>query len=408
MRIRQYEQIFQYQWFLTQLLHDRPMASPIETLFKTQFNLPTLWVKAPGRINLIGEHTDYNEGWVLPAAIDKSITLAFAPNNSSTVRIHALDRSDSFNYSLSTPPPSPSGWRKYIVGMTNAFLQPGQGFNCVFGGDLPIGAGMSSSSALCCGLAFGFNQLFQLGYDKRALTPLVQRAESECSGVNGGIMDQFSILLGQSGKAILLDCRDLSTTFLPLILDNLRLLLCNTGVEHQLAATEYNTRRQECNTGVALLQKGRAGIKSLRDITAELLDKYRSEMPPPIYQRCKYVVEENERVRQAALALQNGELKLLGQLLYQSHEGLQHQYEVSCPELDFLVAFAKTQPYVAGARMMGGGFGGCTLNLLPKDKVDAFVELTKAAYRKRFGLEMAAYEVTTADGCSVIQSPPPY
>lgn len=362
-------------------------------------NSPTLCIQAPGRINLIGEHTDYNNGFVLPAAIDKSIYFAFAKNNSSTARFVALDKQESYNFDLQNSNNLPtSGWQKYVAGMALSLLNKEQGFDCVFGGNLPIGAGISSSSALCCGLAYGLNLLFDIGYDKKEMTPLIQKAEAKYSGVNGGIMDQFSIMMGQKDKVILLDCKDLNTKYFPLELQDNCLLLCNTAVEHELASTQYNNRRIECESGLGLLNKSGLTIESLRDLTLSTLEQQRSSFDPLIFKRCVYVVKENKRVLETVIALVQGDLSTVGKLLYQSHEGLQHDYEVSCPELDFLVDFAKTQDYVLGARMMGGGFGGCTLNLLPKDKVATFLEKAGKAYFDKFGIILKGHEVLTGNG----------
>ncbi len=358
----------------------------------------TLSLAAPGRINLIGEHTDYNNGFVLPAAIDKKIYFAFAKNNTNEIRLVALDKQESYNFEFSKKGNIPkSGWQKYVVGMINTFLKPGQGFDVLFGGNLPHGAGMSSSSALCCGLAYGLNLLFELGYSKAEMVPLIQKAEAICSGVNGGIMDQFAIMMGQKDKAILLDCQSLAFGYIPLELQQYCLLLCNTQVEHELASTEYNNRRKECEIGVALLQEQGIAIDSLRDLDLNILQKHQSLFDPIVFKRCAYVVRENQRVLKAEAALKKGDLNTLGALIYQSHEGLQQYYAVSCTELDFLVAFAKTQKYVLGARMMGGGFGGCTINLLPKDKVANFLNLAGEAYLDRFGKELLGYEVVTGE-----------
>jgi galactokinase len=364
---------------------------------------PTLCAQAPGRINLIGEHTDYNNGFVLPAAVDKKIYFALAKNNSNTARVVALDKSERYDFSLTPHPTFPtSGWQKFVYGMSVAFLVEGQGYDCVFGGDLPLGAGMSSSSALCCGLAYGLNLLFELGYDKATMTPLIQQAEAKYSGVNGGIMDQFTIMMGRKNEAILLDCQNLHYEYQPLNLKDHCLLLCNTNVTHELAATEYNTRRAECESGILLLQKKGLAVSSLRDVSMADLENYKNDFDPVILKRCVYVVRENERVHQAVAALGKGDLPQLGNLLYQSHQGLQWDYEVSCPELDFLVAFAKTQNYVLGARMMGGGFGGCTLNLLPQNQVSTFLKLATQTYYDRFGITLSSYVVLTGDGVSSI------
>jgi galactokinase len=365
---------------------------------------PELTVQAPGRINLIGEHTDYNNGFVLPAAIDKKIYFALAKNNTNTARVVALDKAELYEFPLIYNNTIPkTGWQKFVYGMSDAFLAEGQGYDCVFGSDLPHGAGMSSSSALCCGLAYGLNLLFDFCYNKEKMTPLIQQAEAKYSGVNGGIMDQFTIMMGRKNQAILLDCQNLHYEYQPLDLKEYCLLLCNTNVAHELASTEYNTRRAECESGIILLQNKGLPVKTLRDVSLTDLENLKNDFDPVIFKRCIYVLKENLRVHQAVEALRKGNLHQLGTLLYQSHHGLQWDYEVSCPELDFLVAFAKTQKDVLGARMMGGGFGGCTLNLLPQNQVASFVELATQTYYDRFGITLSSYKVLTGDGVSTIE-----
>ena len=379
------------------------LASAVATSFRQLFGAePDLIVRAPGRINIIGEHTDYNLGFVLPAAIDKAIYFAVRLTGTESIRLTAHDLSQTVEVSINgVQRRDTETWANYLLGVVAQLQARGvavPGFDCVFGGNVPLGAGLSSSAAVECGLAYALNQLLHLEIEPMALAQLAQSAEHEYAGVQCGLMDQFASLFGRAGQVVRLDCRSLEYAYFPFNTQDCRIVLCNTGVKHSLASTEYNTRRQECAQGVAVLQQHHAGIESLRDATLELLEAHRAEMPAKVYQRCRYVVEENLRVEQACRHLLAGELAQLGQLLYASHRGLSELYEVSCPELDVLVDIAKGHPGVYGARMMGGGFGGCTINLVRTAQVADFVAYAKAAYEPRTGIKLETHETTIVDG----------
>ncbi|AHM61935.1 galactokinase [Flammeovirgaceae bacterium 311] len=373
----------------------------IEDKFKELYGSSPLLVRSPGRINLIGEHTDYNDGFVLPAAIDKEMVLAVAKNDSETCRLYSLDFDEAIAFNLQDLQPSDKGWPNYILGVVDQLQKGGYqlgGFDCVFGGDIPIGAGLSSSAALECGAGYALSQLFGLKVEKQQLIRFAQKAEHTFAGVQCGIMDQFASVMGKEAHALRLDCRSLDFSYFPLELGAYQIVLLDTQVKHSLASSEYNTRRQECEQGVAKVKEKHPHVHSLRDVTLEMLDEVKSEISPVIYKRCRYVIEENDRLLKGCDLLEQGDIKAFGQKMYGSHEGLSEQYEVSCPELDFLVGLAKENAHVVGARMMGGGFGGCTINMVAASEKDSFIEEARQAYRQQFGIELKSYEVKVTDG----------
>lgn len=364
---------------------------------------PPLLVRSPGRINLIGEHTDYNNGFVLPAAIDKEMVLAVARNGSDTCRLYSMDYDEAVAFALDQLEPTDKGWPNYIMGVVDQLQKAGytlEGFDCVFGGDIPIGAGLSSSAALECGAAYALSELFGLNIEKISLIRYAQKAEHVFAGVQCGIMDQFASVMGQQGQAIRLDCRSLEYSYFPLELHEYQIVLLDTQVKHSLASSEYNTRRKECEQGVAKVKEKHPQVLSLRDVTLAMLEEVQQELDPVIYKRCRYIVEENERLLTGCELLAAGDIEGFGQKMYGSHQGLSQQYEVSCPELDFLVDFTKDKPFVVGARMMGGGFGGCTINLVAKENKEAFIKEAAQAYKQQFGIDLRAYEVAISQGTS--------
>ncbi len=377
----------------------------IQDKFKELFTYTPLLVRSPGRINLIGEHTDYNDGFVLPAAIDKEMILAVAKNDSDTCRLFSIDFNEAVAFNLQDFKPSEKGWPNYIMGVVDQLQKAGHqvgGFDCVFGGDVPIGAGLSSSAALECGTAFALNKLFDLKVDKISLIKYSQKAEHVFAGVMCGIMDQFASVMGKKDYAIQLDCRSLEFNYFPLNLREYQIILCDTGVKHALASSEYNTRRMECEQGVAKVQEKHPEVRSLRDVTLAMLEEATQELTPTIYKRCRYVIEENERLLSGCKLLEQGDIRGFGEKMYGSHEGLSTQYEVSCPELDFLVDYTKNVPSVVGARMMGGGFGGCTINLVAIEEKENFIGELAKAYQAQFGIELKTYEVTISDGTGLV------
>lgn len=379
----------------------------IEKIYKNIFTDEPLLFRSPGRLNLIGEHTDYNMGFVLPAAIDKAIYFAISPRTDTTCKLFAADLNEAYEFSLENLSKSPKGWANYLVGVVDQLTKAGykiKGFNCVFGGDIPIGAGLSSSAAIEAGLAYALNHLFDLGIDKLSLVKLAQKAENEFVGVNCGIMDQFINIFGESGNALRIDCRSLEYELVPFDYDHISVVFFNTNVSHSLASSEYNLRREECNKGVEIIKKEFPTVQSLRDVQPEMLESFKTKMEPLTYRRCKYVVCENERLLKACDALKVHDLTTFGSLLFQTHEGLSRNYEVSCPELDFLVEAVKEFPSVYGARMMGGGFGGCTINIIKNEVVDEVTSLIAKKYKEKFNREATVYVTKISAGTSIISS----
>ncbi len=366
----------------------------------------SLVVRSPGRVNLIGEHTDYNHGFVMPAAINKAIYMAVSPcRGGEDLHIVSLDMDCSYRGRIDSIEPSSLHWPNYILGVIQQLQNAGHdigGFNCVFGGDIPLGAGMSSSAALECATAFALNELFGLGLDPLTMVRLSQKAENVFVGVQCGIMDQFASMFGKKNHVIRLDCQSLEYVYVPFNTDGIRIVLLDSNVKHSLASSEYNTRRQQCEAGVRLIQAHQPGVKSLRDVTPEMLKAWVAPVDPVVNRRCQYVVEENARLLAAVEDLQKGDIDSFGKQMFGSHEGLSRKYEVSCPELDFLVEQVRDQPGVIGARMMGGGFGGCTINLVREDAIDGLVTRVMPLYRKAMNLDMKVYIGQIEDGTSMV------
>lgn len=366
---------------------------------------PELTVASPGRINIIGEHADYNMGYVLPTAIEKKITFKFQRNNSDRIcNVYSKGYDTGFQIDLGTIAPSTIEWENYILGVLHEIsliTHKVRGFNCTIESYLPMGSGVSSSAALECGLAYGLNELFDLGLSKMEIVKLSQRAEHSYVGTKCGIMDQFASVMSKAGNVILLDCESLEYQYIPIDLAPYKILMLNTNVSHNLASGEYNTRRAECELGVSLLKKCHPEVGSLRHATEAMLMDHKQVMGDKVFNRCLYVVQEKARVLAAVEALKANDLGKLGGLLYQTHDGLSNLYEVSCPELDFLVEFSKTWDAVLGARMMGGGFGGCTINLVHRDSVEDYIQKASKAYNEKFNIELTAFEALPSEGTSV-------
>ncbi len=382
------------------------MPSSVHQTFRDKFGeIPAIIVRAPGRINLIGEHTDYNEGFVLPAAIDRAIWFAASPRADQKFHFCALNLGEEFQGTISNLQKSTLGWPNYLMGCFSELLQaeyPVGGANVVFGGDIPLGAGLSSSAAMESGMLFVLNEIYQLGLTRPELARLAQRAENNFVGMNCGIMDMFASLMGREGCALKLDCRNLQHEYIPLHANDTAILLCDTGVKHQLIDSAYNTRRHECEAGVRHLQGVFHNVRSLRDVDLDMLASEKKHLDQVVFQRCKYVVEENGRVEQACKAIKANGLQAIGSLLYASHEGLKTEYQVSCPELDFLVDHTPDSLTFYGARMVGGGFGGCTINLLKKDSVEGFQRFIANKYREKWGTELRIWEVKITDGVGMM------
>jgi galactokinase len=365
-----------------------------------------LTVKAPGRINLIGEHTDYNEGFVMPAAIQKAATVYIEKREDSTIHLFAEDIQESYTLNLDTVTKSSKDWANYIIGVIAQFQKVvtiPKGFTLRLKSDVPIGAGLSSSAAIECAVAFAINELFSLGLDRMQLTKMAQKAEHEYAGVLCGIMDQFASMFGKKDQVILLDCKTMHYQYYPLKLANYDIVLLDTQIKHALASSEYNTRRAECEQGIVMIQQKYPSTKSLREVSMDMLNEcVDSSQMTKVYNRCKYVIAEIERTQAAAKDLQEGQLAAFGQKMFATHDGLSLLYEVSCPELDFLVKEVKDNPNIIGARMMGGGFGGCTINLIKKEATASVVQKLVASYHKTFQKNLLSYEVNIDDGASIL------
>ncbi|WP_442844498.1 galactokinase [Leeuwenhoekiella sp. H156] len=363
-------------------------------------------LNSPGRVNLIGEHTDYNNGFVMPTAIDKSIIFYLKKNKSQTqCSVTSLNFQSTYEFDLSKPDETGEEWTRYITGVTEEIKKRGRslsGFDCLMFSNLPMGAGISSSAALECGLAAGLNELFDLKLTPLEIVELSQKAEHNYVGTMCGIMDQFASVMSKENHVIQLDCESLDYKLVPFNIEPYALLLLNTNVSHSLSTSEYNVRRNECEQGVKLLQNWYPEVKALRDVEPEQLEAHKNDFDPVIYNRCSYVIEENQRVNEAAKALERNDLETFGKLMYGSHEGLQHKYEVSCKELDFLTDFSRNYDAILGCRMMGGGFGGCTINLIHQDFVEAYIALAKKAYYEAFNINLTAFKAMPADGGKVI------
>jgi galactokinase len=385
----------------------KPLVQEVRDKFRQLFKTEPMLVRSPGRINLIGEHTDYNNGFVMPAAIDKEIVFAIAPAlDQSTVYSFSYDQQITIDLGSVHKVEKPA-WANYLLGVISQLKTKGfaiGNFNCVFGGDIPTGSGLSSSAALECGFGFSLSELFDLDVPRIEIVKMAQWAEHNYVGVKCGIMDQFASVMGKEGNVILLDCQTLDYKYAPIDMSEYIIVLCDTKVKHSLVDSEYNRRREECEQGVSILKKYYSGIQSLRDVSTGMLEAHRGEFPGKVFDRCSYVVGEIARVQRATEDLHRGDLTAFGKKMYETHEGLSRLYEVSCKELDFLVEQARKNAAVLGSRMMGGGFGGCTINLVKESAADAFVNTVTAAYKRTFDIDMPSYRVKIKDGTSLLET----
>ena len=356
---------------------------------------------APGRVNLIGEHTDYNDGFVMPCALGFRTYVAIGPRADRTLQVSSIDFGDTSTIDLNHPGSGPTGhWSDYIRGVAAVLLASGVelvGANMVIKGDVPIGAGLSSSAAIEVAAALALLGNSKINLDGREIAALCQRAEHEYAGTKCGIMDQFISSFGEKDHALLLDCRSLEFELLP-IPEQVCIVICNTMVKHQLAGGEYNQRRSDCEAGVRILQQSLPQIRALRDIDTSELNLFASAMQERIFRRCRHVVSENARVLESAEALKQSDLARYGELMYSSHISLRDDYEVSCRELDFMVEAARQSSGVLGARMTGGGFGGCTVNLVQAEAVTAFQNEVSRKYEEATGIQPAIYICSAAEG----------
>ena len=379
------------------------MKTPLQLLdeFKVRFGTAASIYRAPGRVNLIGEHTDYNDGFVLPAAIDFYCWAAVAPRRDRKLVIHSENFNETVEAGLdSLSPLEKKHWANYPLGVAWALAQAGKplsGANLYISGEVPLGAGLSSSAAVEVAIGFALLNQSGLAVDRAELARLCQKAENEFVGAHVGIMDQFISCFGRASHALLLDCRSLQYEFVRLPPD-LQLVICNTMVRHELASGEYNARRAECEEGVRILRTVLPEIRALRDITLPQLEKHVRILPAKVFARCRHVITENARVKSAVDAFQRGESKALGPLMQDSHRSLRDDYEVSCRELDLMVEIAMAQPGLIGARMTGGGFGGCTINLVESAAVSDFKRNVAAEYSSKTGLTPEIYVSPASEG----------
>lgn len=356
---------------------------------------------SPGRINLIGEHTDYNGGFVFPGAVDKGIMAEIRPNGTETVMLYSIDLKDRVEFKVNDPEGPRASWARYIYGICQEMKALGvdvKGFNAAFYGDVPLGAGMSSSAALESCFAFALNDLF--GDNKVSKWDLVlagQATEHKYVGVNCGIMDQFASVFGKEGSLMRLDCRSLEYQYFPFKPEGYRLVLVDSVVKHELASSAYNKRRESCENVVKAIAQKHEGIEFLRDCTLEMLAEVKAEVSEEDYMRAEYVIEEIQRVLDVCDALEKGDYETVGQKMYETHQGMSKKYEVSCEELDFLndVAF---DCGVTGSRVMGGGFGGCTINLVKNELYETFITTAKERFKEKFGRSPKVYDVVISDG----------
>ena len=378
------------------------MKEKISKKFQELFNTTGSFYTSPGRINLIGEHTDYNGGFVFPGAIDKGMLAEIKPNGTGKVRAFSIDLDDYAEFGLTEEDAPKASWARYIFGVCREIIKRGgeiQGFDTTFAGDVPLGAGMSSTAALESTYAFALNELFDLNIDKFELAKIGQSTEHNYCGVNCGIMDQFASVFGQKGHLIRLDCRSLEYKYFPFDPESAgyKLVLLDSVVKHELASSAYNKRRQSCERVVVAIKRNHPEVDFLRDATMEMLNEVKADVTAEDYMRAEYVIEEIQRVLDVCDALDKGDYETVGEKMYGTHYGMSKLYEVSCEELDFLNDIAK-ECGVTGSRVMGGGFGGCTINLVKADKYDAFVKKAFAEYAKKFGHEPKLYNVVISDG----------
>ena len=376
----------------------------MNTIIENIVGADYLSVRAPGRINLMGEHTDYNNGFVLPAAINKYVQVHISKRSDNQILLYASQFDEQLEFSMSGISPQKKHWANYVLGIVDQLLQkhlPITGFNMFIEGDVPVGAGMSSSAAMECAALLALDQLFALQLSRFSMPFIAQAAEHKYAGVKCGIMDPYASIFGKKGMALKLDCAMHTHSYVPLNLQGYKIVLLNTNVKHSLASSAYNQRREECEAVVEKVQKHADNIRSLRDITLPMLYDFVDD--PTLSKRAAYVIRENARLQSACVDLQIGDLEAFGKKMMETHKGLRDDYEVSCAELDWLVDAALTEPGVLGARMMGGGFGGCTINIIKDEMVEPLWEKLAPSYEKAMGRKLTAYIAETSDGASPIK-----
>lgn len=393
-----------------QIMKKKALTRAVAELFGTHYHTePQRMFLSPARINIIGEHVDYNDGFVLPAAINKYVCFAVSEHYGDQCTLVAGDLDDTLLFSISDPVvPSERTWANYLLGVLAQLKERGlpvRGFKMAFASNIPMGAGLSSSAALECGFAYALNELFDLGLSRQDIALIGQRSEHTFVGVKCGIMDQFASVFGKKNHAIRLDCNTLDYDYHSADFGDYTLLLLDSKVKHTHLTSGYNVRRQQVEAGFALLKQRYPGITTFRDLTIEQVDAAQNALNEVIYRRCRFVVREIERVREAVDALDQSDFVRLGALMNATHDGLSRDYEVSCDELDFLVEAVRAEEGVLGARMMGGGFGGCTINLVRKDKQNVLIQRLSTVYKEKFGVALEAYKVKIANGTMACKTP---
>ena len=366
--------------------------------------LPEIIVKSPGRINLIGEHTDYNMGFVMPAAINKAVYIAVGKREDREIHLYSEEYSNITVVNIDTMKPS-KGWTSYVLGVVHQFLKISKiidGFNIVLNSELPIGSGLASSAAIECAVAYALNKMYKINFEDIQLAMMSQNAENKFVNVSCGIMDQFSNLFSKKGHVIKLDCKSMEYSYYPLPLEDVKIVLLDSRVKLLNAGVEYNKRRKECDKGVKHIHKKYRSVKSLRETNVEQIDECLKQHDL-LHKRCKFVVEENDRVNLACDYFIANDYVSFGKIMNESHEGLSKLYDVSCTEVDFLAEKAQNFEGVLGARIMGGGFGGCTINLVKNDFVDELISYCTDAYKKEFDLNLRSYKVETENGTQVME-----
>ena len=381
------------------------MKTKITEKFRTLFGEDGEFFASAGRINLIGEHTDYNGGYVFPGAVDKGIMAEIKLNGTDKVRVYSLDMDEYVEFGLNEEDAPSQSWARYIFGVCRETIKRGgkiAGFNTVFAGDVPLGAGMSSSAALESTYAFALNYLFDCHIDKFELARIGQSTEHNYCGVKCGIMDQFASVFGKAGNLIRLDCKTMDYKYFPFHPEGYKLVLVDSVVKHELASSAYNKRRESCERAAAAIRKNHPEVEFLRDARMEWLEEVKDVISGEDYMRAEYVIDEVQRVLDVCDALERDDYETVGRKMYETHYGMSRLYEVSCEELDFLNDLAK-ECGVTGSRVMGGGFGGCTINLVKNELYDSFIAKAKQAFSEKFGHEPKIYDVVISDGARKLQ-----
>jgi galactokinase len=363
---------------------------------------------SPGRINIIGEHIDYNDGFVLPAAINKYICFAISKNDNSECKITAIDLNETYHFNWNEElKPVDKMWINYILGVLHQLKEKEfvmQGFNMVFSSTIPMGAGLSSSAALECGVGFAMNSIFNLGLSKKELALIGQKSEHTFVGVNCGIMDQFASVFGKKNNVIKLDCNTLEYEYHKADFKNYSLLLLDSNVKHTHLTSGYNVRRQEVEQGLSIIKHYFPEVKTFRNCNEKMVLELREKLGETLFKRCHFVVKEIQRVQDAVIAIENSDFKKLGELMSQTHIGLSKEYEVSCDEIDFLVNAVQNEKSVLGSRMMGGGFGGCSINLVEKGNENEIIKKISGQYKAAFGINLKSYKVKISKGTSFVKN----